>query len=405
MYSKKEVDRNRLRRRGTQVGTGGTTGDVVSNWLAALSSVCQVLGKAGNQGSEESGSSESDRGRTKVNKRDEEQGEERASVGTKSHCESLQRGSEVKQEEGVPMKRDINIRLSRAELRCENDLQFVRLHVCRAISSVPFRQSLHNTNRLGEGEEEERRKKKKRQLFQTQIIKLQLHGAASEMCFSMLRVIMLNRRIPRAPCTALVTPLSGLQASHHHGMCPHPARSPLEPRRPPPGSRDHQASPPTTPHPPPPGALYHFLPGFCLLCLLSRSAAWSPASSIDPTISSSTFSLKMQFPAHQHTGPEHFHHLQVAAITRLDNTPSLPDKHTSALSPANVHPLLTFHDRLSVCLHEVQGSGEPWCDFTNTLQYNLLGFSTEVMAAYVHTTGPQPIHASSYSFSHRPPPL
>lgn len=56
---------------------------------------------------------------------------------SQSHCKSLQRGSEVKGVERMAMKRDINIALSQARLRCENGLQFVRQYHCQAISLSP----------------------------------------------------------------------------------------------------------------------------------------------------------------------------------------------------------------------------------------------------------------------------
>lgn len=53
---------------------------------------------------------------------------------------------------------------------------------------VPFRQIFHNTNRHSYSGKEKK-------LFLRQIIKLQLHGAAFVMCFSMLKVIIQNWRI------------------------------------------------------------------------------------------------------------------------------------------------------------------------------------------------------------------
>lgn len=81
----------------------------------------------------------------------------------------------------MAMKRDINIALSQARLRCENGLQFVRQYYCQAISLSPsgkFSTTQTDTHI------------QQRKLFLRQIIKLHLHGAAFVMCFSMLRVII-----------------------------------------------------------------------------------------------------------------------------------------------------------------------------------------------------------------------
>lgn len=71
---------------------------------------------------------------------------------SQSHCKSLQRGSKVKREEWkkkmrIAMRRGINIAPGEARLRCENGLEFARRYYCQAISPVPFRRILHNTNR------------------------------------------------------------------------------------------------------------------------------------------------------------------------------------------------------------------------------------------------------------------
>lgn len=108
---------------------------------------------------------------------------------SQSHCKSPQRGSEVKGEEWMAMKSDINIALSQARLRCENGLQFVRQHYCQAISLSPLGKfSTTQTDTHIQG-------KKKKKLFLRQIIKLQLHGAAFVICFYMLRVIIPDWRI------------------------------------------------------------------------------------------------------------------------------------------------------------------------------------------------------------------
>lgn len=86
------------------------------------------------------------------------------------------------------MKRDINIALSHARLRCESGLQFVHQCHCQAISLSP-------TGKFSTTQTDTHLREKKRILFLPQIIKLQLHGAAFVMCFSMPRVIFPDWRI------------------------------------------------------------------------------------------------------------------------------------------------------------------------------------------------------------------
>lgn len=85
---------------------------------------------------------------------------------------------EEKKKLRMAMKRDINIALSQARLRCENGLQFVRQYYCQA--SGEFSTTQTDTHIQG----------KKKKNFLRQIIKLQLHGAAFVICFFMLRVII-----------------------------------------------------------------------------------------------------------------------------------------------------------------------------------------------------------------------
>lgn len=108
----------------------------------------------------------------------------------------------------MAMKREINIALSQAGLRCENGLQFVRQILLPTVVSyqpIPFWRIPHITNRhLQSGKEKE---KKKKSLFLRQIIKPQLHGAAFIMCFSVLLSYIYSFEL------ASVTPLSRLYRS------------------------------------------------------------------------------------------------------------------------------------------------------------------------------------------------
>lgn len=112
---------------------------------------------------------------------------------SQSHRNNLRRGSEVRRKKMV-MKRYINIGLSQARLRCKNGFRFPHQDYCQTISlslSSHFSSTQTDTHIQTEREREKRRET----FFLRQIIKLQLHGAAYVMCFSMLGVIFQDWRI------------------------------------------------------------------------------------------------------------------------------------------------------------------------------------------------------------------
>lgn len=93
----------------------------------------------------------------------------------------------MKGEEWMAMKNDINIASSQARLRCENGLQVVSQYFCQAICLSPSGKFTTTQTVI-------LRERKKKKLFLRQIIKLHWHGAAFVMCFSMLRVVIADRR-------------------------------------------------------------------------------------------------------------------------------------------------------------------------------------------------------------------